>query len=452
MARKFTTPDYESTLDIDIKIGDSVPPEHLARFIVDIVAQLDLSEIYNEYGKLGGTPYAPQMMVALLFYAYATGVFSSRKIEKATYESIPFRYVAGNMNPDHATIAAFRKRFLSQLQNLFVQILLVASMMGKLKLGDISIDGSKVHADASKSKAVSYKHALKLKTQLEQEVKELFDLATKADGQSIPEGMVVIDEIERRQEKIEQLVEAIKVIEERANVRYQEELDEHEAKMELRKAKEEETGRKTSGRKPKSPTSGARDKDQYNFTDPDSRIMRNPTSGGFDQHYNVQVGVDHDSRLVVAYGVSDQPNDKQQAIPMLDAVPAALGRPQSAALDNGYFSQQNVEEIEKRGVEPYIATGREPHNQNWRVFFEGEPAPPEDDASPIVKMAHKLRTDAGKAVYRLRKSTVEPVIGIIKEVLGFRQFSLRGLAAVLGEWSLVCTAYNLKRMHILSVQ
>ncbi len=452
MARKFRTADYESTLDIDIKLGDSLPPEHLVRFIVDITAELDLSEIYSEYGELGGTPYDPQMMVALLFYAYATGVFSSRKIEKATYESIPFRYAAGNMNPDHTTIAAFRKAFLSQLQALFVQILLLASMMGKLKLGDISIDGSKVHADASKSKAVSYKHALKLKTKLEQEVKELFDLAAKADGQSIPDGMVVTDEIERRQEKIEQLVKAIKVIEERAKARHQEELAEYEAKMELRKAKEEATGRKTPGCKPKPPTAGAKDKDQYNFTDPDSRIMKNPTNGGFDQHYNVQVGVDHDSRLVVACGVSDQPNDKQQAIPTLDAVPAALGMPQSASLDNGYYSQQNVEELEERGVEPYIATGREPHNQNWCVFFEAEPDPPEDDAPLIVKMAHKLRTDVGKAVYRLRKSTVEPVIGIIKEVLGFRQFSLRGLTAVLGEWNLVCIAYNLKRMHILSVQ
>ncbi len=452
MARKFQTANYESTLDIDIKLGDSLPPEHLARFIVDVVAQLDLSEIYKEYGELGGTPYDPRMMVALLFYAYATGVFSSRKMEKATYESIPFRYVAGNMNPDHATIAAFRKRFLSQLQAIFVQILLLAAMMGKLKLGDISIDGSKVHADASKSKAVSYKHALKLKTKLEQEVIELFDLAAQADGQSIPEGMIVTDEIERRQEKIEELVKAIKVIEERAEVRYQAELAEHEANMERREAKEDATGRKTPGCKPKPPVPGARDKDQYNFTDPDSRIMKNPTNGGFDQHYNTQVGVDHDSRLVVANGVSDQPNDKQQAIPMLDAVPVALGMPQSACLDNGYFSQENVKGIEKRGVEPYIATGREPHNQNWRIFFEEEPDPPEDGASIIVKMAYKLRTDIGKAIYRLRKSTVEPIIGIIKEVLGFRQFSLRGLAAVQGEWSLVCSAYNLKRMHILSVQ
>ncbi len=451
MARKFKIADYKSTLGIDIKLGDSLPPEHLARFIVDVVAELDLSGIYNEYGELGGTPYDPRMMVAL-FYAYATGVFSSRKIEKATYESIPFRYAAGNMNPDHATISAFRKGFLSQLQALFIQILLLASMMGKLKLGDISIDGSKVHADASKSKAVSYKYALKLKTKLEQEVKELFDLATKADGQSIPDGMIVTDEIERRQEKIEQLVEAIKVIEERAEARYHEELAEHEANMQLRKAKEEATGRKLSGRKPKPPVPGARDKEQYNFTDPDSRIMKNPTNGGFDQHYNVQVGVDHDSRLVVACGVSDQPNDKQQAIPILDAVPVALGMPQSASLDNGYFSQQNIEVIEARGVEPYIATGREPHNQNWHIFFEKEPNPPEDDASPIVKMAHKLRTDVGKAIYRLRKSTVEPVIGIIKEVLGFRQFSLRGLLAVQGEWGLVCGAYNLKRMHILSIQ
>ncbi len=452
MARKFKVADYESTLEIDVKIGDYLPPKHLARFVVEIVAQLDLSGIYKEYDVLGGTPYDPRMMVALLFYAYATGVFSSRRIEKATYESIPFRYVAGNMNPDHDTIAAFRQRFLSQLQALFVQILLIAAMMGQLKLGDISIDGSKVHADASKSKAVSHKYALKLKAQLEQEVAELFELAAEDDGRAIPEGMIVTDEIKRRQEKIEQLAKAIQVIEERAEGRYRVELSEHEAHMERREAKEKKTGRKMPGPKPKPPTSGARDKDQYNFTDPDSRIMKNPTNGGFDQHYNTQIGVEHDSRLVVACGVSDQPNDKQQALPMLDAVPPALGIPESASLDNGYFSQENVQGMQKRGVEPYIATGREPHHQNWRIFFEQEPDPPEDDASVIVKMAYKLRTEMGKSIYRLRKSTVEPIIGIIKEVLGFRQFSLRGLPSVQGEWSLVCTAYNLKRMHILSLQ
>lgn len=452
MARKFKTADYEATLDIEVKIDDCLPLEHLARFVVNAVTALDLSEIYEEYGELGGTPYDPRMMVALLFYAYATGVFSSRRIEKATYESIPFRYVAGNMNPDHDTIATFRKRFLSQLQNLFVQVLLLSSMMGQLKLGNISIDGSKVHADASKSKAVSYKHALKLKAKLEQEVVELFELAAQADGQAIPEGMIVADEIARRQEKMEQLAEAIRVLEERGEERYQVELAEHEANMQRREAKEKETGRKTPGIKPKPPTAGARDKDQYNFTDPDSRIMKNPTDKGFDQHYNTQVGVDHDSRLIVACGVCDQPNDKQQALPMLDAVPPAVGTPQSVSLDNGYFSQENVQGIQKRGVEPYIATGREPHHQNWRIFFEQEPDPPDEEATIIVKMAHKLRTKIGKAIYRLRKCTVEPIIGIIKEVLGFRQFSLRGLGAVQGEWSLVCTAYNLKRMHILSVQ
>lgn len=452
MARKFKTADYEATLDIEVKIDDCLPLEHLARFVVNAVTVLDLSEIYEEYGELGGIPYDPRMMVALLFYAYATGVFSSRRIEKATYESIPFRYVAGNMNPDHDTIATFRKRFLSQLQNLFVQVLLLSSMMGQLKLGNISIDGSKVHADASKSKAVSYKYALKLKAKLEQEVVELFELAAQADGQAIPEGMIVADEIARRQEKMEQLAEAIRVLEERGEERYQAELAEYEANMQRREAKEKETGRKTPGTKPKPPTAGAQDKDQYNFTDPDSRIMKNPTNKGFDQHYNTQIGVDHDSRLVIAHGVCDQPNDKLQALPMLDAVSPLLGTPQSASLDNGYFSQENVAGIQERGVEPYIATGREPHHQNWRIFFEKEPDPPDEDASIIVKMAHKLRTEIGKTIYRLRKCTVEPIIGIIKEVLGFRQFSLRGLGAVQGEWSLVCTAYNLKRMHILSVQ
>ena len=449
MSRKFKTADYEKTLDSEVKLREVLPLEHLARFIVDIIAMLDLSIIYQQYSELGAPPYAPEILLGLLLYGYITGVFSSRKIEQATYESIPFRYIAGGMHPDHDTIAAFRKRFLGELKELFVQVLLIAEEMGHLELGNVSLDGSKIHADASKSKAVSYKRLLELEAFLQQEVEELFALAEAAEGGQLPEGMNIEDELERRQQQLTRLAEARQVLEVRAQARYEAEKAEYDAKMKEREEKEARTGLKPSGRPPKPPTPGPRDKDQYNFTDPESRIMKNSTDNGFDQHYNVQAAVEHDSRLIVGQTVLDQPNDKQAALPTIDTIPAKVGVPQAANLDNGYFSEPNIVELEARGINPFIATGRTPHRSSWRTYFENQPLP--DNASAKDQMAYKLHTQMGQALYRLRKSTVEPVIGIIKEVMGFRQFSLRGLLAVAGEWVLVCLAYNLKRLHTLQL-
>ncbi len=239
------------------------------------------------------------------------------------------------------------------------------------------------------------------------------------------------------------------MLEMRTQVRYEAELAEHEAKMQARQEKEAKMGQKLSGKKPKPPTPGPRDKDQYNFTDPESRIMKNSNNSGFDQHYNVQVVVEHDSRLIVGDWLCDHTNDMQAALPTIDTVPEELGQLDAASLDAGYLSEDNINGLLAHGINPYIATGRSPHNQGWRAYFLDNPDPPADDATMIEKMAYKLRTKIGNAIYRLRKSTVEPVIGIIKEVLGFRQFSLRGLFAAGGEWTLVCLAYNLKRMHTL---
>lgn len=449
MARKFKTVDYEKALDITVTLGDCLPPDHLARFIVGVIAELDLSSIYAQFGSRGGEPYAPEILLGLLFYGYATGVCSSRKIEKATYESIPFRFIAGDLHPDHDTIANFRKTFLPEIKELFVQILVMAKEAGVLDLENVSLDGSKVHADASKSKAVSYKRLLEIESQLSTEVEELFALLDQVDPSELPEGLDITEEIAFRQARLVNLAQAKVVIEARAEERYQVEKAEYEAKMREREEKAKETGRRPRGRKPQPPTPGPRDKDQYNFTDPESRIMKNSADSGFDQHYNVQLAVDQESYLVVANTLSNHPNDYAEAIPTLEAIDAQVGKPQAAALDNGYFSVDNIEGIEARGVEPYIATGREPHHKSWRAWFAELPAPPSEEASPTVKMAYKLRTEIGKAIYNLRKSTVEPVIGIIKEVLGFRQFSLRGLAAAAGEWCLVCLAFNLKRLHVL---
>jgi transposase len=449
MSRTFKTVDYEKTLDLTISLRDALPAGHLARFVVDMVAQLDLAPIYARYAPFGGVPYAPEILLGLLLYGYVTGVFSSRRIERTTYESLPFRFIAGDLHPDHDTLANFRKTFLPELAGLFVQVLLLAQETGVLKLGNISLDGSKIHADASKSSAMSHKRLLEQEANLRREVHELFALAEQADRQPLPDGLVPSDEIVIRQERLARLAQAKKVLEARADERYQAEKAAYDAKMQEREQKARRGGRhKPRGPAPKPPTSGPRNDDQYNFTDPDSRIMK-CSSTGFEQSYNAQVAVDQDSLLIVGQTLSNHPNDQQEAVPTVDAIPAPLGRPPAAALDNGYFGAPNVAALEARGIEPYIATGREPHHQTWQQRFLDQPAPPPDDASLKEKMAYKLQTAIGKAIYGLRKCTVEPVIGMIKEVLGFRQFSLRGLAGAAGEWCLVCLAFNIKRLHVL---
>jgi transposase len=449
MSRIFKTADYDATLDVTVRLGDCLPPEHLARFVVDTIAQLDLSVIYTRYGPRGGQPYAPEILLGLLFYGYATGVFSTRKLERATYETVPFRFIAGNLHPDHDTLATFRKTFLPELKDLFVQVLLLAQVAGALKLGNISLDGTKIHADASKSKALSYKHLLVLEAHLRAEVEELFALSERVDQSELPDGLVVSDEIAIRQARLARLTEAKAVLEARANERTALEQAEYDAKVQERAEKARQTGRTPRGRAPKPPTPGPRDKDQYNFTDPESRIMKHSSTEGFEQDYNAQIAVDQESLLIVGESLSNHPNDQQEVEPTLDSIPPGLGTPEAAALDTGYFSEVNIALFERLSIDPYIATGRDVHHPSWWERFALLPAPPAEDASPKVKMAYKLKTAIGHAIYRMRKCTVEPVIGIIKEVLGFRQFSLRGEQAAAGEWCLVCLAFNLKRLHTL---
>jgi transposase len=449
MSRTFKTADYDATLDVTVRLGDCLPPDHLARFVVDMIAHLDLSAIYARYGPRGGQPYAPEILLGLLFYGYATGVFSTRKLERATYETVPFRFIAGNLHPDHDTLATFRKTFLPDLKDLFVQVLLLAQVAGVLKLGNISLDGTKIHADAGIRKAVSYKHLLALEAHLRAEVEELFALSEHADQGDLPDGLVVSDEITIRQARLARLAEAKAILEARATERDAIEQGEYTTKVQERADKAQRTGRKERGRAPKPPTPGPRDKDQYNFTDPESRIMKHSSTEGFEQDYNAQIAVDQASLLIVGVSLSNHPTDQHEAEPTLDAIPAEIGPPDAGALDHGYFSAANIQACEQRGVAPYIATGRDPHHPSWQERFAGRPDPPAADASPTVKMAYKLKTAVGKVIYGLRKCTVEPVIGIIKEVMGFRQFSLRGEHAAGGERCLVCLAFNLKRLHTL---
>ncbi len=449
MSRQFKTANYQQVLDSTVRLGDCLPQEHIARFIVDIVEELDLSAFYARYGNRGGAPYSPEILLAVLFYGYTNGVFSSRKIEQACRDTVSYRYLAGNLTPDHDTIAAFRKQFLPELKTLFVHILLLAQQMGLLKIGNVSIDGTKIHADAAKSKALSYKRLLEIEAKLKQEVAELFALAEAADQSALPEGMDLPKEIARREDRLARLAQAKAVLEARAAERHAFEEAEYQAKLREREDQQKRTGKRPPGRPPSPPSPGPKDGDQYNFTDPDSRIMKNSRDDGFDQHYNCQGAVDQESLLVVGYSLSNHANDTAEAEPTLESVPEQLGPIASAALDTGFFSDANLSALEARDIDSYIATGRTPHHKSWQAYFQEAGDPPPEGASRREQMAYKLRTALGKAIYRRRKCTIEPVIGQIKEAMGFRQFSLRSITAAAGEWCLVCLAYNLRRLHVL---
>ena len=450
MSTNFIPVDRNTIYLLPPSVQDWLPEDHLARFVVDIVSQLNLRSITEQYGGRGSKAYHPRMLLALLFYGYATGVFSSRKLEKATYDSVAFRFIAANHHPDHDTIAAFRKRFLDDLKPLFVQILIIAKEMGLLKLGKVSLDGTKVKANASKHRALSWGHACKIEKQLQAEVAELMRLAEEADSADIPDEMNIPEELSRRQGRLNAIAEAKKKIEQRADERYSREVEEYERKVDARKTKAKETGKKPRGKDPKPPTAGPRDKDQVNLTDEESRIM--PSAEGFKQAYNAQAAVDLDTMCVISTHVTQSPNDKQEVYPTLknlDELPEQLGKVDTMLADTGYFSEANVNQCIQAEVTPLFSTGRQKHNQPLQERFT-EPESLPDDADHVETMKHHLKTPEGKRLYAKRKSTVEPVFGIIKQVMGFRQFLLRGYEAVSGEWTLVSIAWNLKRMYALN--
>ncbi len=450
-------------------VDEWLPQRHLARFVVEVIAELDLRAMTGSYRGSGEASYHPQLLLGIIIYGYATGVFSSRKLERATYDSVALRFIAANEHPDHDTIAAFRRRFLQQIETLFVQMLGVAREMGVLKLGTVALDGTKIHANASRHSALSYEHAGKIEAQLQAEVADLMAKAKAADQADVPDGMSVPEELARREKRLVAIAGARATIEARATERHARERAEHEAQLAARAAKTAATGKKPRGRPPAPPVEGPLPTDQVNLTDEESRIMPVP-GGGFEQCYNAQAvvaaggsskgsaGVSRwkaagGSLLVLAADVAQAPNDKQQLQPMLEqvsALPETLGKAELLLADNGYFSAANVEACAAAGIDPLIAMGREPHHPPLAKRFADAPPPP-DAATPLKTMAHRRKTPEGKTLYGLRKHTPEPVFGIIKSALGFRQFLLRGLDHVRGEWSLVTMAWNMKRMFVLAV-
>jgi len=447
----FRQVDRETGFLLPPSVDEWLPERHLARFVVEVIERLDLSAMVKAYRGSGSASYHPSVLLGLVVYGYATGVFSSRQLERATYDSVAFRFIAANDHPDHDTLATFRRRFLKAIEGLFVQVLMLARETGMLKLGTVALDGTKVHANASRHSALSYEHASKIEAQLKAEVAELMALAEAADTADVPDGMSVPEELARRAERLQRIAEAKAKIEARAKERVERERGEYEAKLGAREEKARSTGRKPGGRPPQPPTAGPGPTDQVNLTDADSRIMP-VAGGGFDQAYNAQATVASGSLLVVANDVVQAANDKEQIAPMLDKLDrlaAALGKPETMLADSGYFSNANVTACAAAEIAPLIALGRDRHHLSWKDrFAEAPPAP--ENPTPLQAMAHRLASPEGRQLYALRKQTPEPVFGIIKSVMGFRQFSLRGLEKAKGEWNLVTMAWNVKRMFALT--
>lgn len=430
-------------------MNDWLPENHLARFIVEVVEQLDLSALLRRYTGGGSAAYHPAILLALLVYGYATGVFSSRKLERATYDSVAFRFIAAELHPDHDTLANFRKTFLVELEDLFVQVLSLAQTMKLLRLGTIALDGTKLKANASKHKALSHGHIEKLEAQLREEVQALLQRAAAVDQDELADGIDLPEELARRNARLQALTEAKAKIAERVAVR-DAQAQQNYAEQVARREAQRQAGRKPRGKAPQPPTLGPQAKDQINLTDAESRIM--PTAQGFVQGDNGQAAVDTETMLVIATTLTQATNDKQQVEPILKelaGLPEGWGTVDTLLADNGYFSQANVKACLDQGMTPLIALGRDSHQVLLAERLALDAPPPTTD-DPVLQMAHTLKTQAGRARYGQRKGTVEPVFGIIKQVLGFRQFSLRGLVAVSGEWKLVTLAFNLKRMHVLA--
>lgn len=428
-------------------LSDWLPEDHLARFIVDITDKLDFTTVYRQYRGRGTAAYDPKLLLALLFYSYSTGTFSSRKIEVATYDSVAFRFIAGNQHPDHDTIAVFRKRFLKEIRGWFKEILLIGQELGLVKLGNIYIDGTKIQANASRHKAMSYEYMKKLEAQLESEIEQLLELATEQDEKEREQQLEIPSELKLRKDRLEKIKQAKAVVEARAAERYKQDKETYDQKIENREQYEEKTGKKPPGKAPEPPSEAPKESDQYNFTDPESRIMK--TSRGFDQCYNAQAAVNEDMLIVGTYS-NAHANDKEEFIPVVNSVAPELGMIKTAVADGGYFSENNVLKIQEQGIEPIIATAREKHNSFLEAYLKKQDITTEC-TTVMEQMNQRLKSKEGADTYKKRKQTVEPVFGIIKETLGFRRFSLRGEQQTDGEWSLVCLAYNLKRLFRLSI-
>ena len=429
MAKTYRPYVPEQDLLLPPSLKDWLPEDHLAFFVSDLIDQLDLSAITALYEdeERGYPPYHPVMLTKVLVYAYCVGVFSSRKMQRRLMEDVAFRVLAAGNEPDFRTLADFRKRHLVALQGFFEQVLRLAREMGAPRVGRVALDGSKIKANASKHKAMSYGRMREKQRQLRDEVQKLLAQAEAADAAEDAEygtdrrGDELPVELQRRESRLKRIREAKRALEARA------------------KAEAEAAGEPDAAAKPEAKT-------QYNFTDPESRIMKGPD--GFVQAYNVQVAVD-ELQLIVGQAVTQETNDKKQLMPMITTIAQQSGdTPSQLLADAGYCSDVNLAAIADTTIDAYISTRKQKHGERPGPCPRG-PLP--QTATIVDRMARKLQTKAGAAAYAARKGIVEPVIGQIKHARGFRQFLLRGFEKVQGEWSLVCTTHNLLKLYRLCV-
>lgn len=457
MTKCFLKDDIDQSLLMPPSLHDWLPENHLARFVADLVKSLDLSGFYGSYEEKDGrgqAAYHPVMMVRLLLYGYCIGVVSSRQIEKRTYEDVAFRYLSAGEHPDHSTIDEFRKRHLAALAGLFVQALQLCQKAGLVKLGHVALDGTKLQANASKHKAMSYGRMSEAEEKLKAEVEQLLNRAEAADAaedekekQGVSEALP--QELARRESRLKKIQQAKAELEAEAKQRAEQDKAAAEARIAARREQEEQTGKKMRGPEPRVPNPDEAVPDakaQRNFTDPESRIMpEGAHKGSFVQAYNAQIAVDSEAQIIVAADITQDCNDKQQLAPMLEQVQKNTGaKPAAASADTGYCSTEQITDKRVEGIDLHVATERNKHSasaESNRLSTE-----PPGDASALERMKQKLQSEAGRTLYKMRKAIVEPVFGQIKECRRFQRFSFRGLANVRAEWKLVCLTHNLLKL------
>jgi transposase len=456
MTKCFVDDEIDQSLMMPPSLHDWLPENHLARFVADLVPNLDLSEFYASYEEKDGrgqAAYHPVMMVRLLIYGYCIGVVSSRQIKKRTYEDVAFRYLSADEHPDHTTINEFRKRHLKALAGLFLQALKLCQAAGLVKMGHVALDGTKKQANASKHKAMSYGRMGEAEEKLKAEIEELLQRAEAADAaEDEKERQGLTDELPKelaqRESRLKKIQEAKAALEQEARQKAAQKKAEAEARIAERQQKEEETGKKIGGRPPQVPDPEQAKPEvsaQRNFTDPDSRIMPDGANkGSFVQAYNAQIAVDAEAQIIVAADVTQEANDKQQLAPMFEQVEKNTGtKPVAGSADNGYWAPEQVADKRVEGIDLHVATGRDKHGTSEQIAPSTDP---DKAATALEQMKQKLQTDAGRAIYKMRKAIVEPVFGQIKECRHFRRFSFRGLENVKAEWKLVCLTHNILKL------
>jgi transposase len=459
MSARYVTIDRETPMLFPVDMRDWLPEDHLVHFIIGAVEQIDRRAFRVNNRGSGDEQYPPEMMLALLIYSYAMGTFSSRRIEAATYSDVAVLYICGGKaHPDHSVICDFRVRNKEAIREAFTKVLVIARETGKLKkVGVISIDGTKIRANASKHRAVSYKRAGEMIAELALEVEELMKKAEEADSMPLEEGLTIPGEIARRAERKAALEEAREAMERRYKEAKEEEEGEEEGGSKD-EGKAAEKGGKPAGRGNGNQEETPPENYQYNFTDPESRIMKEGNGKHFEQDYNAQAAVDTEGSMLIVGGyVTNHGNDKKELVPGVASVDKEIREVKNVAADTGYYSEEAVKEVEQvneegeqAGPEVYCAVEKGTHHKSVKdIEKKKNMGRPPAKQTKKQKMARKLKTEKGKGIYKKRKETVEPVFGIIKSVMGFRQFMLRGLEKVNTEWDLVMTSYNFKKLHKL---